>query len=89
MMERVKEIEKVIGMDLIDYCSKIFEAERKIKRNFCRFPEDLLEDYVNGKLELYSPLYKIVNHHINNCTDCLEKVIKLRCKKQGGVFNGK
>ena len=85
MIEKVKEIEKVIGMDLIDYCSKIFEDERKIKRNSCRFPEDLLEDYVNGKLESDSPLYKIVNYHIDNCTHCLDKIIKLRCKKQGGA----
>jgi len=79
-MERVKEIEKIIGMDLIDYCSKLFKEERKIKRNPCRFPEDLLEDYVNGKLEPNSSLYKIVDSHIDNCTDCLEKVIELRCR---------
>ena len=79
-MERVRKIEEMIGMDLIDYCSKIFEEERKIKRNSCRFPEDLLEDYVDGKLEPNSPLYKIVDYHINNCTDCLTKVIELRCR---------
>jgi len=79
-MERVIEIEKIIGMDLIDYCVKIFEDERKIKRNPCRFPTDLLEDYVNGKLESDSPLYKIVDSHIDKCTDCLEKVIELRCR---------
>lgn len=28
-MERVRRVEKIIGMDLIDYCSKIFEEERK------------------------------------------------------------
>ena len=80
MMEKVRKIEEMIGMDLIDYCSKVFEEERKIKRNPCRFPEDLLEDYVNGKLELDSPLYKIVDSHIDNCTDCLDKVIRLRCQ---------
>ena len=80
MMERVRKVEKIIGMDLIDYCSKIFEEERKIKRKPCRFPTDLLEDYVDGKLEQSSPLYKIVDHHIDNCTDCLEKVIELRCR---------
>ena len=79
-MERVRKVEKIIGMDLIDYCSKIFEDERKIKRNSCRFPEDLLKDYVTGKLEVNSPLYKIVDSHIDNCTDCLEKVVELRCR---------
>ena len=49
-MERVRKIEEMIGMDLIDYCSKIFEEERKIKRKSMSIPRRFIRRLCKWKI---------------------------------------